>query len=248
MQLLPLAISNRSFLPALILPLLFSVSFPPIFLSFHPFVFVRSRPFCSLLTNQRLVATQIGSSLALSAASLCSAPLWSEVIIMGRDIITHSIPTHTLSEPAEQMAFELGVPPAFLRLRGRCEVASKTNSDLCGKFDAGLHFIWSRSTLTELFCKESQPVFSMLPLRLTGTTVPSPVISSKNWLRLHFTSDSNHRRKGFSAQYQGKLPPAGLRTTRLLILNVFDAQNKRLNKTNLISDISSRLQSRKQSS
>lgn len=43
-------------------------------------------------------------------------------------------------------------------------------------------------------------------LRLTGTTLPSPVISSKNWLRIHFTSDSNHRRKGFSAQYQG-IPP-----------------------------------------
>lgn len=39
--------------------------------------------------------------------------------------------------------------------------------------------------------------------RLTGTALPSPVISSKNWLRIHFTSDSNHRRKGFSAQYQG---------------------------------------------
>ncbi|XP_068184525.1 CUB and sushi domain-containing protein 1a [Antennarius striatus] len=39
---------------------------------------------------------------------------------------------------------------------------------------------------------------------LTGTTLPSPVISSKNWLRLHFTSDSNHRRKGFSAHYQVK--------------------------------------------
>uniref|UniRef100_A0A8C4F2R8 CUB and sushi domain-containing protein 1 n=1 Tax=Dicentrarchus labrax TaxID=13489 RepID=A0A8C4F2R8_DICLA len=38
---------------------------------------------------------------------------------------------------------------------------------------------------------------------LTGTTLPSPVISNKNWLRIHFTSDSNHRRKGFSAQYQG---------------------------------------------
>uniref|UniRef100_A0A8C6KSQ2 CUB and Sushi multiple domains 1 n=1 Tax=Nothobranchius furzeri TaxID=105023 RepID=A0A8C6KSQ2_NOTFU len=37
---------------------------------------------------------------------------------------------------------------------------------------------------------------------LTGTTLPSPVISNKNWLRIHFTSDSNHRRKGFSAQYQ----------------------------------------------
>ncbi|CAG5854549.1 unnamed protein product [Menidia menidia] len=39
---------------------------------------------------------------------------------------------------------------------------------------------------------------------LTGTAVPSPVISNKNWLRIHFTSDSNHRRKGFSAQYQVK--------------------------------------------
>uniref|UniRef100_A0A3P8P4T7 CUB and Sushi multiple domains 1 n=1 Tax=Astatotilapia calliptera TaxID=8154 RepID=A0A3P8P4T7_ASTCA len=39
---------------------------------------------------------------------------------------------------------------------------------------------------------------------LTGTTLPSPVISNKNWVRIHFTSDSNHRRKGFSAQYQVK--------------------------------------------
>ncbi|KAG8517559.1 LOW QUALITY PROTEIN: CUB and sushi domain-containing protein 1, partial [Galemys pyrenaicus] len=40
--------------------------------------------------------------------------------------------------------------------------------------------------------------------RLTGMNLPSPVISSKNWLRVHFTSDSNHRRKGFSAQFQVK--------------------------------------------
>ncbi|XP_054992155.1 CUB and sushi domain-containing protein 1 isoform X1 [Sorex araneus] len=39
---------------------------------------------------------------------------------------------------------------------------------------------------------------------LTGMNLPSPVISSKNWLRLHFTTDSNHRRKGFSAQFQVK--------------------------------------------
>uniref|UniRef100_A0A8C0FU17 CUB and Sushi multiple domains 2 n=1 Tax=Bubo bubo TaxID=30461 RepID=A0A8C0FU17_BUBBB len=38
----------------------------------------------------------------------------------------------------------------------------------------------------------------------TGMNLPAPVISSKNWLRLHFTSDGNHRQKGFSAQYQGK--------------------------------------------
>ncbi|EPY85750.1 hypothetical protein CB1_000350029 [Camelus ferus] len=37
--------------------------------------------------------------------------------------------------------------------------------------------------------------------------LPSPVISSKNWLRLHFTSDSNHRRKGFNAQFQGDPSP-----------------------------------------
>uniref|UniRef100_A0A8C2E6P3 CUB and Sushi multiple domains 2 n=1 Tax=Cyprinus carpio TaxID=7962 RepID=A0A8C2E6P3_CYPCA len=38
----------------------------------------------------------------------------------------------------------------------------------------------------------------------TGPNLPSPIISSKNWLRLHFTSDGNHKLKGFSAQYQGK--------------------------------------------
>ncbi|XP_053123530.1 CUB and sushi domain-containing protein 2 isoform X5 [Hemicordylus capensis] len=41
-------------------------------------------------------------------------------------------------------------------------------------------------------------------LWFTGTNLPAPVISSKNWLRLHFTSDGNHRQKGFSAQYQVK--------------------------------------------
>ncbi|XP_029103994.1 CUB and sushi domain-containing protein 1 isoform X1 [Scleropages formosus] len=38
----------------------------------------------------------------------------------------------------------------------------------------------------------------------TGPNLPSPVISSKNWLRLHFTSDGNHKLRGFSAQYQVK--------------------------------------------
>nr|XP_048681763.1 CUB and sushi domain-containing protein 2 isoform X3 [Caretta caretta] len=41
-------------------------------------------------------------------------------------------------------------------------------------------------------------------LWFTGMNLPAPVISSKNWLRLHFTSDGNHRQKGFSAQYQVK--------------------------------------------
>nr|XP_032815088.1 CUB and sushi domain-containing protein 3-like isoform X2 [Petromyzon marinus] len=38
-------------------------------------------------------------------------------------------------------------------------------------------------------------------LWLTGMDLPAPLISNKNWLRLHFTSDGNHRRKGFSLQY-----------------------------------------------
>lgn len=42
------------------------------------------------------------------------------------------------------------------------------------------------------------------PHRFTGASLPAPVISSKNWLRLHFTSDGNHRQRGFSAQYQGR--------------------------------------------
>ncbi|MEE6484219.1 hypothetical protein FKM82_013795 [Ascaphus truei] len=41
-------------------------------------------------------------------------------------------------------------------------------------------------------------------VEFTGMNLPPPVISSKNWLRLHFTSDGNHRQKGFSAQYQVK--------------------------------------------
>ncbi|XP_077382387.1 CUB and sushi domain-containing protein 3-like isoform X4 [Festucalex cinctus] len=39
---------------------------------------------------------------------------------------------------------------------------------------------------------------------LTGMNIPAPIISSKNWLRLHFVTESNHRHKGFRAQYQVK--------------------------------------------
>ncbi|KAI1243579.1 hypothetical protein IHE44_0001210 [Lamprotornis superbus] len=38
--------------------------------------------------------------------------------------------------------------------------------------------------------------------RLSGMNIPPPVISNKNWLRLHFVTDSNHRYRGFSAHYQ----------------------------------------------
>uniref|UniRef100_A0A3Q3KHT9 CUB and Sushi multiple domains 3a n=1 Tax=Monopterus albus TaxID=43700 RepID=A0A3Q3KHT9_MONAL len=37
---------------------------------------------------------------------------------------------------------------------------------------------------------------------LTGMNIPAPIISNKNWLRLHFVTESNHRHKGFRAQYQ----------------------------------------------
>ena len=43
-------------------------------------------------------------------------------------------------------------------------------------------------------------------LRLAGSNIPSPIVSNKNWLRLHFVTDSNHRYRGFSAHYQGKCP------------------------------------------
>uniref|UniRef100_A0A8B9JH09 CUB and Sushi multiple domains 1 n=1 Tax=Astyanax mexicanus TaxID=7994 RepID=A0A8B9JH09_ASTMX len=56
---------------------------------------------------------------------------------------------------------------------------------------------------------------------LTGMNLPSPVISSKNWLRLHFTSDSNHRRKGFSSQYQGKGGSVWARLTVSLSLSLY---------------------------
>uniref|UniRef100_A0AAQ4NQP8 CUB and Sushi multiple domains 3a n=1 Tax=Gasterosteus aculeatus aculeatus TaxID=481459 RepID=A0AAQ4NQP8_GASAC len=39
---------------------------------------------------------------------------------------------------------------------------------------------------------------------ITGMNIPAPIISNKNWLRLHFVTESNHRHKGFRAQYQGK--------------------------------------------
>ncbi|XP_070403552.1 CUB and sushi domain-containing protein 3 isoform X11 [Nothobranchius furzeri] len=39
---------------------------------------------------------------------------------------------------------------------------------------------------------------------LSGSNVPSPIVSNKNWLRLHFVSDSNHRYRGFTAHYQVK--------------------------------------------
>uniref|UniRef100_A0A4W6EL58 CUB and Sushi multiple domains 3 n=1 Tax=Lates calcarifer TaxID=8187 RepID=A0A4W6EL58_LATCA len=38
---------------------------------------------------------------------------------------------------------------------------------------------------------------------LTGMNIPAPIISNKNWLRLHFVTESNHRHKGFRAHILG---------------------------------------------
>uniref|UniRef100_A0A667X494 CUB and Sushi multiple domains 3 n=1 Tax=Myripristis murdjan TaxID=586833 RepID=A0A667X494_9TELE len=53
---------------------------------------------------------------------------------------------------------------------------------------------------------------------LSGSNVPSPIVSNKNWLRLHFVTDSNHRYRGFSAHYQGKIMTVILRVMFLLFL------------------------------
>lgn len=55
---------------------------------------------------------------------------------------------------------------------------------------------------TMFFVSSSLPP---LKLRLSGMNIPAPIISNKNWLRLHFVTESNHRHKGFRAQYQGKI-------------------------------------------
>nr|XP_020453374.1 CUB and sushi domain-containing protein 3-like [Monopterus albus] len=39
---------------------------------------------------------------------------------------------------------------------------------------------------------------------LSGSNVPAPIVSNKNWLRLRFVTDGNHRYRGFSAHYQVK--------------------------------------------
>uniref|UniRef100_A0A7N5JRY2 CUB and sushi domain-containing protein 3 n=1 Tax=Ailuropoda melanoleuca TaxID=9646 RepID=A0A7N5JRY2_AILME len=46
-------------------------------------------------------------------------------------------------------------------------------------------------------------IFMLIEYLLSGMNIPPPIISNKNWLRLHFVTDSNHRYRGFSAPYQG---------------------------------------------
>uniref|UniRef100_A0A7N5P050 CUB and sushi domain-containing protein 3 n=1 Tax=Ailuropoda melanoleuca TaxID=9646 RepID=A0A7N5P050_AILME len=47
-------------------------------------------------------------------------------------------------------------------------------------------------------------IFMLIEYLLSGMNIPPPIISNKNWLRLHFVTDSNHRYRGFSAPYQVK--------------------------------------------
>lgn len=68
----------------------------------------------------------------------------------------------------------------------------------------------------------------VLSCRFTGMNLPPPVISSKNWLRLHFTSDGNHRQEGFSAQYQGKCSLPALTVHRVCLAKLFLPRNLRL--------------------
>lgn len=57
---------------------------------------------------------------------------------------------------------------------------------------------------------------SVFLFRLSGANVPSPIVSNKNWLRLHFVTDGNHRYRGFSAHYQGKTGEIWLSSRRWL--------------------------------
>lgn len=66
--------------------------------------------------------------------------------------------------------------------------------------------------------------------------LPAPVISSKNWLRLHFTSDGNHRQKGFSAQYQGKCLLPGLTTHRACLAKLLFSRNTQLTSRVILLD------------
>lgn len=47
--------------------------------------------------------------------------------------------------------------------------------------------------------------------------IPPPVISNKNWLRLRFVTDSNHRYRGFSAHYQG----TSIKVSFFVLVSVF---------------------------
>lgn len=66
---------------------------------------------------------------------------------------------------------------------------------------------WLRTSCLDFFpllVSICNPCFLSLFHRLSGSNIPSPIVSNKNWLRLHFVTDGNHRYRGFSAHYQGK--------------------------------------------
>lgn len=115
-------------------------------------------------------------------------------------------------------------PSPFCRAEGACggtlrgTAGSITSPGFPAEYDNNLDCTWSilaepgdtiALVFNDFFLEDKYDFLEISgteapSIWLTGTTLPSPVISNKNWLRIHFTSDSNHRRKGFSAQYQVK--------------------------------------------
>ncbi|KAJ8334650.1 hypothetical protein SKAU_G00402890, partial [Synaphobranchus kaupii] len=89
-------------------------------------------------------------------------------------------------------------------------LCDNANGNAARKHAQGLHTPWSDVDAEDMLKYLSIILYLGLAPRprhrrwFTGPNLPSPIISSKNWLRLHFTSDGNHKLRGFSAQYQVK--------------------------------------------
>lgn len=108
--------------------------------------------------------------------------------------------------------FYIAFSPTACQIRSQAEFV-QTRSHPSGTGERGSrngwkpqpHFFPRKHKLVRflfLFCSNEGSL--RLPLRLSGSNVPSPIVSNKNWLRLHFVTDGNHRYRGFSAHYQGK--------------------------------------------
>ncbi|XP_055081454.1 CUB and sushi domain-containing protein 3-like [Periophthalmus magnuspinnatus] len=61
---------------------------------------------------------------------------------------------------------------------------------------------------------------------LSGSNIPSPIVSNKNWLRLHFVTDGNHRYRGFSAHYQAVKRSVDFKSRGVKLFPGKDSSNK----------------------